>query len=115
MPRQRFARPGTTTLDASGAGQVELQPNGADWLIQTTSVSTSTATLIPEARTYLNGVNDGALIEGTYDGSRDTSDTEIPMQGGDRLIVRWEGGDAGARATVVVRGWQYPPGELESG
>lgn len=114
MARQRFRRSLATTLDAAGDGQVTIQPPGVDWLVTLLTVATSTAVLTPEARVYVNGTSDADLIEGSYNGARDTSDTEHPLTAGDRLIVKWTGGDAGARATVRVSGWQYPFGQLEA-
>jgi hypothetical protein len=109
--RQRFNRSASVVLDAAGDGELQIQPPGMDWEIISTVVSTSTRVLEPECRLTKNGTDDGAMVDGTYAGSWDVSDTVIPLQAGDVLYVAWTGGDVGATATVRVSGWQYPPGE----
>lgn len=114
MTRLRFERSASTVLDASGDGQVEFRaPPAGHWLVTQMTVVTSTADTIPEARVYARAVGDPNLIEGTFTGSRDTSDSEHVVLAGTALIVRWEAGDPGSTATARISGWQYPYGELE--
>lgn len=108
----RFMQPAATTLDVNGAGSVELTAHG-DWAVEHTRVSVGPVAgqerpvKVPRALLYLNG----AEFEGTASGANDQSDTRHLMSSGDRLECRWSGGDPGARATLYVRGIQYPAGQ----
>jgi hypothetical protein len=106
-----FTQPVQVTLDGTGAGQVVIGPAGFDWLVRRTSVKTSTAVKQPTATLYRGGVSDAAFLEGSFSGANDASDTVHLMQPGELLYCVWSGGDAGARATLVVSGLAYPPGE----
>lgn len=107
---QRFRDAESVTLDASGAGSVTLAPRGCDWRIDLTTVTTSTSTSTPVATLYTGSISESNLLEATYDGSQDTSDTTHWVLAGEQLVCAWTGGDAGARATVRVSGVAYPPG-----
>jgi hypothetical protein len=111
MARQRFNRAVTAVVDASGCAECQITPPGMDWTIETTTVSVSSNVLEPECRTYLNGYGEPNLVEGTYSGSRDTSDTTHYLQAGDFLAAVWTGADVGAVATLRVSGWQSISGE----
>jgi len=107
----RFVAPAQVVLDANGDGQVVVGPSSADWLVRTTSVSTSTAVKRPTVILYLGGISDATFLEGTNSGSGDISNTEHLMVPGDLLYAVWAGGDAGARATLRVAGIAYSTGE----
>ena len=95
------------TLDASGNGDVTFGPgrHGIRWVVKRISVQTSTHTLVPEARIYRDSVGDATFISGTFVGSFDTDDgLNEELHNGERLIVRWTGGDAGATATATWSG-----------
>jgi len=111
MARQRFSRSVTGIVDSSGRAECQITPPGVDWTVETTTVSVSSNVLEPECRTYLNGTGEPNLVEGTYSGSRDTSDTAHYLQAGDFLTAIWTGADPGAVATLRVSGWQTPAGE----
>lgn len=106
----RFIRTSTCVLDSTGYGTATVAcPDGTRWTVDTTTVSTSTAVLQPQASTYFGtGVSPGAFIEGTYSGDRDTSDTTHRLHGGEALTVEWTGGDPGATATLRLSGMQEP-------
>lgn len=103
----RFTTQGNVTLDASGNGQIEFRPAGHKWEIDSLTVTVSSRTLEARARVYAGYVGDNYYLDGTYSGSSgDTSDTRHYLHDGEALIVRWEGGDVGATATCVIRGWE---------
>ena len=107
MPGQPFRVPATTTLDASGAGEVTLQPPGVVWDVSGMSVETSTSTLHPRADIEING----GFVEGTYSGHRDSSGSQHRLGPTDVVRCAWTGGDVGARATLRVWGLQYSVGK----
>jgi hypothetical protein len=108
----RAAVPESVVLDQLGAGQALFSPRG-DFVVEHTRVSVGPApgaakvVRQPVALLLLNGTE----FESTRSGSSDQSDARHLMQAGDTLEVRWTGGDAGATATVYVRGIAYPAGQ----
>jgi hypothetical protein len=110
----RVVRTLQTTLDALGAGLVDFFPPGVDWATQNTSVSVTYETIHPAptnppepvAETYINGV----FWEGSYTGSKDSSNTRVVLNPGDDYQIRWTGGQPNATAHATVTAVQYPPG-----
>jgi hypothetical protein len=107
MPGTPFRTSATVDLDATGAGEVSLRPPGLTWIVQGTSVETSTSVLHPTATVAING----GFVEGTYSGHRDGSNTVHRLTSGDVLSCTWDGGDVGARAILRAWGMQYPDGQ----
>lgn len=107
----RFSQTAQTVLDANGNGQVALGPPGADWVVTATTLATSTSVNQPIGNIYLGAVSQAALIDGTYSGSGDTSDTKYLLSAGEQVIATWTGGDAGAKATLRVAGLAWPSGQ----
>jgi hypothetical protein len=100
------------TLDATGAGQVQLfAPGSGDLVVTLQTLFTSTATKVPTANIYRNFISTSNFLEGSYTGSNDSSDTRIVLRAGESLICVWSGGDVGAVATYSIRGVQYPSGQ----
>ena len=104
----RYSR--SVVLDGSGNGQVTFGPDypGTQWVIRTATVKVSSNTNEPTANIYRGTVNPGSAITGTYSGSQDT-DSDIndnPLFPGEYYTCRWEGGDAGATATISFTGYQ---------
>jgi len=110
---QRFVRVAQTVLDATGTGTATIIADGGDWRITVTTVSTSTHVLEPVASTYLNVVGDSGLLEGTFSGSADTSDTTYTLGQGESINCVWTGGDAGALATLRIQGLMGRTGEFD--
>jgi len=98
------------TLDASGAGRLELGPDTGPpyWNVVKLVVKTTRPgqAPIPECTVYLDTEDDNGLQDLTYDGSRDASDVDIDVQRGQHLIAVWTGGQAGDVATLSVSGWK---------
>lgn len=107
----QFTGSGQVKLDATGQGQCSVGPAGVDWVIRTTTVSTSTAVKKAQANTYKGGVSQANLVDGTNSGNGDTSDTVILLQAGEQLFCQWTGGDAGAMAFLRITGLAWPAGQ----
>lgn len=105
--------PVTVVLDGSGNGQVEFQAVGANVRITNGYASVSTQVLQASATAYKQLVGPGYAVSSTESGS-----TGAPFKGpfdlldGERLIVRWTGGDPGAVATATFTGLQIPFNEI---
>jgi len=96
------------SLDSTGSGTATITvPNGNRWLIEYTSVATSTSVNKPIATTYRgSSASQSGYIEDTYKGWGDTSDTKIRLNSGESITCVWTGGDSGAVATLIVAGVQ---------
>lgn len=108
MAQQTLDTYGTVTLDGSGNGTVTLTPDSfRTWQVTRISVRTSqgpTDTPVPQCTVYLGSQGDGQIIDQTWTGSRDTSDTTIIVQPSQPLIFVWENGVAATTATASVFG-----------
>lgn len=74
------------------------------WKLSIAAVSVSTGTNVPTAKLYLDTISPGSMIGGTYSGNNDSTDLSVTLRWGQTLIAAWEGGDAGALATLSVYG-----------
>lgn len=97
------------TVGANGIGRATLQPLRAfeRWKVTKITVQNSGSVKVPCARVYKNGV----LVEGTYTGTLDSSDTNIELENGEQLICVWEGrvvgtagADVGSICTFTIQG-----------
>ena len=104
---------GTVVLDANGYGTCVLSPQGLLFVVGHLTVSTSTSGLIPVANVYHGDVSQSNLVEGTFVGSSDASDTTHELQPGESLTVEWVGGDPGAVAFARATGRTYQSGEWD--
>lgn len=108
--RQTLNAAGSTVLDASGAGTVELGPDSGVpyWNVTKYIVGTSRPGVapIPSCTVYLDEQSQRGKQGATYDGSRDESDCDIDMSRGQHLIAVWTGGQAGDEAHLSVTGWK---------
>lgn len=57
-----------------------------------------------DVRVYLNAENPTRMIDGSYTGNRDFSETNITLQTLDQLIVVWISGTPGAYASFNIQG-----------
>lgn len=94
------------TADAAGTATVSLGPLRAfeKWVITRTTVSSTSANDVPTAKVYRGAVQPSRLIDGSYDGTFDTSDTRIELMSGDKIVVEWTGSDVGAVCTATIEG-----------
>lgn len=112
MTRYRLTEAATVTLDASGAGTVEIGPDRAgpaQWHITGVILRTDRPgeAPVPRAEIWLDQMSAGGLQGGTYDGSFAQGRTDLTISRGQRLIVRWAGGKAGDAASVTVTGEKW--------
>lgn len=95
----------SVTLNASGTGVADiLVPTLETWQVSRIAVQTTTNTSEPTARVYVDSEGPGNFLAGTYTGSNDSSDENLTLMPGQHLLCRWDGGDAGAVATLSVFG-----------
>jgi hypothetical protein len=94
------------TLDNNGDGVASIGPRhpGVTWRVTKAAVSTDTNDLIPNCRLYLGTVSPGSLLDGTVNGSQDSTDLDITLECGESLTAHWTAGDPGRRATLSVFG-----------
>lgn len=94
------------TADANGRAEATLQPLRAfeRWRVRRMTVQSTSSTLVPTCKVYRGAVSPSRLIDGTYTGTLDHTDTDIAMQNGERLIAVWEGADVGAVCTLSIEG-----------
>lgn len=110
--RQTLNTGATVTLGASGGGRLELgpadRPGSPYWNVTRVVVTTTRPgqAPVPSMSLYLDSEDGSGLVDSTYDGSRDSSDVDIDMQRGQRLIAVWSGGQAGDVATLSITGWK---------
>lgn len=97
-----FTQEYSVVLDGSGNGSISAGPNriGQSWVgPMTIGVNTSTANLVPTARTSLGATSLGT----TYTGSADSNDIpNVTVHVGQKITVAWTGGDPGAVATASI-------------
>jgi hypothetical protein len=95
----------TVTLDANGNGQVSLGPlsSRVTWVVLGAAVRVSTAVKEPICDVYNS--SKGNLLGGTFTGSNDQIGLQVTLRGG-RILAIWQGGDAGAVATLSITGTQ---------
>lgn len=96
----------TSIADSNGVATAVLQPLRAfeRWRVERVTVQSSSQTLVPTAKIYRGDIADNRLIDGTYTGTFDHSDTNLRLNNAERLIVRWTDADAGSSCTVTIEG-----------
>lgn len=99
---------GNVKLDGTGAGTVVLSPKvGQEWRLTLASVLVSTHVAEPQCSIYIGGAaTPDAFVDGTFTGSLNSTDAVAshPVTPGQKVIAVWSGGDAGATATLTLRG-----------
>jgi hypothetical protein len=103
LPLNESAR---AVADASGRAVATLQPMRAfeRWRITRTAVQSDSTPEVPTCKIYRSMESPSTLVEGTYTGTLDSSDTEIVLENGERLLAVWEGATVGSNCTVTVSG-----------
>jgi hypothetical protein len=103
---QRWRQVAQATIAADGTGTAVIAPVGAGyyrttfWSVTTSQqgASSSTATIFRDSTGPLD------VIEGTYSGDQDTSDTVIELEPSEQLLCVWTGALPGAAAVFRVEG-----------
>lgn len=104
----RLSISGQVTLDASGAGALELAvPAATVWSIQRIAIScTGPTDPMPACYVYDGPANDANLLDATWTGTQDVSDFGTPLElyAGEFLTFTWTGGTPGTVATARLIG-----------
>jgi hypothetical protein len=91
------------TVGASGRATATIQPLRAfeRWEIERYTVACTSSLLAPACRIYRGAIAAGNLVEGTFSGRQDTSDTKLTLENGEMLIAVWEGKDVGSAGADI--------------
>jgi len=97
---------GNGTADSTGRAVCRVQPMryGEEWRITRMTVQSTSSTLVPIAKVYRGSEAASNLIDGTWTGTQDTSDTSIRLMSGESLVCVFSGGDVGSQCTFNVFG-----------
>lgn len=99
----------TATVGANGIGRVEFGPDGLNnWHVLRIAVLASSNTLEPQFRVYVDSEAPTNLLGSTYTGSGDSSDENLYLRPGQKLIGVWSSADVGAKVTMSVFGTKTP-------
>jgi hypothetical protein len=95
----------TAVFDSTGTARVIIGPDvyGEYWRVRRMTVTSDSAS-DSDARVYLNAELDSRLVAGSWSGNRDFNETDMTLMTLDRLIVVWDGGTPGARASFLLQG-----------
>lgn len=101
----------TAVFDANGLATIDaVGPSTPFERWEVTSTNTSTTSV---AQTKLEIHDNSArsrLVEGSYSGNLDTSNTVFKVPANSGLYYRWTGGDPGAIATITLDGSRFVKG-----
>ncbi len=95
------------TFNALGVASVSVGPGRANlhWKVtRLVTSTTSTAVVQPQLRVYRNVETPSTLVDSTYSGNSATSETNLDVRVGERLLFVWSGGTTDAIATIVISG-----------
>lgn len=97
---------GNGVADANGRAVARVQPlrYGEEWRITRMTVQSTSSTLVPTALVYRGSEAASNLIDGTWTGTQDTSETSIRLVSGETLVCVFTGGDVGSQCTFNVFG-----------
>lgn len=95
-----FLADGTAYIDGVGPAQY-----GERWEIE--SIQTLVEGSVDESRLRIMQDGRTRVIQGTYSGNFDTSDSHISLQSGQKLYFAYERGTPGATARVTVNGRKF--------
>ena len=97
----------STTFDSTGNASVSMGPAtyGEKWTINRMVVSSTCPDTTPtQFRSYRNVVQDSTMMDSTYNGNNDSSDTSISLGTLETIIGVWTQGISGATATMIIYG-----------
>lgn len=100
------------TLDASGSGWINAigpAQHGEEWFIQATQCVVLNSVAESRLQVFLNGTS--RLVEGTYSGNQDNSNTAFHLRSGEKLYYQFTRGDVGADAAIILTGHRIVQGQ----
>lgn len=94
------------TADANGRAVCIIQPLRAfeNWDVRKVSVRSTSSTLVPTFKLYRTSESPTNFLEGTYSAQFNSSDVNIELDNGDRLVGIFENADVGASCTMSATG-----------
>lgn len=101
------------TLDALGAGWIRgvgPRQQRERWEITSMQTTVETPAGSAEARLYVYQDSTDRLIQGSYSGNLDTSDSTVMLQAGQKLNFRYEMGEPTKIARITIDGRRYVRG-----
>lgn len=92
--------------DATGRAEITLQPLQAfhRWRVKRMTVSTTDTTLVPTVKVYRGGESPSNLVDGTFTGTLDHSDTDLVLRNGEPLVFVFFQADVGTTCSVTIEG-----------
>lgn len=96
----------SANADASGRAAIRLGPFTAfeRWQVKRITVQSTSTVLVPTVKLYRGSESRTRMIDGTFTGTFDHSDTDLLLQTGEELLAIWENGDANHVATITLEG-----------
>lgn len=93
------------TLDANGEGWIQgIGPAqyGEEWDVTSTQTVVTGSTSETRLQIFLNGTTH--MVEGTYSGNQDNSNTPFHLRSGEKLYYFYSKGTPGADGMIVLSG-----------
>lgn len=98
-----IAADGTAWINGLGP-----QVYGERWEISATQTRVTGSTSETRLEIFRNGTSQ--IVEGTYSGNQDNSNTPMDLQTGEKLWYKWSNGTPGALVNLTVSGKRYVRG-----
>lgn len=97
---------GRATADASGVARITLQPLTAfeKWRVSSMTVSSNSSPEVPTVKVYKGGETPSALIDGSYTGTQDRSETNLTLHSGQPLLAVFTGAQIGSTCVFTITG-----------
>ncbi len=94
------------TADANGRAVVIFQPlrSFERWHITLMNIQSTSSVKVPQFRAYRNAEGPSSLVDSTYDGNQNVSNTDITLETGESIIGVWSGADAGSICSMNIQG-----------
>lgn len=106
MSRNPLFESRRATADVNGRARVTLSPQRAfeRWQVERITVQSTSSVLVPKCEIYRGAETASRLVDGTWTGTFDHTDTSLMLQTGEEIIVLWVGGDVSSECTVTIEG-----------
>lgn len=103
-----FVDDGTGTGGTIATAYLSPQVYGVSWTIKRVVVYTTSSGVNGSSRFFLyrNNTSPSSILDSTYSGDSDTSETDLLLNTLDTLVAVWTGGDLGTVAQINVTGEQ---------
>lgn len=97
---------GSAVANANGRAEIRLQPLQAfhRWHVKRMTVHSDSSVLVPTVEVYRGGAQRSNLVDGTYTGTLDHSDTDMLLRSGEPIIFVFVGANVGATCTAIIEG-----------